>query len=125
MRSTLLPSLALVLTTASCGCLAAGCKNRPSTPAVHGGDAATAPMGSSAIEPKPASWVDDVRRERFAEAARAIDARPESERKRADIRYLRARLAVELGDGATALRMLEGLESALPLLAQDVLERRG
>jgi soluble lytic murein transglycosylase len=105
--------------------LASGCEQRPPATA-QGADAGPvfAAAGDAGELPGERSWADLVRQDRFAEAARVVDALPEPARATVELRYLRARLALELGDGATALRLLEGLDTALPLLAPDVLERR-
>jgi soluble lytic murein transglycosylase len=66
------------------------------------------------------SWVDDVRRQRWADAAEKLDALSGTEQKRADIRYVRARVALALGDASTASARLDGLDAELPLLASDI-----
>lgn len=111
--------LAATLLAMSMGCR----KNRPS--ALASSDASPPSNAAVVVEEAPRTpWSELVRRGKFAEAAQAVDALPDGERAHDDLRYLRARLALELGDGALALRQLEGLESAFPLLAQDVQERR-
>lgn len=127
MRDGTRPLAVMALAMLALGLTAsiAACERRPLTSATALDAGAPPTSGaSSAVEPAPTSWAEHVRRERYAEAAIALDALAEVERAKPEIRYLRARVAVELGDGAAALRMLEGLESALPLLAQDVLDRR-
>jgi soluble lytic murein transglycosylase len=49
---------------------------------------------------------------------------PDSDKARPEVRYVRARVALSRGDAAGALPLLEGLEGALPLLADDVARRR-
>ncbi len=71
-----------------------------------------------------ASWVDAVRRERWADASRQIDALPSAERSRPEVVYARARAALGGDDAKGALALLEGLEERLPLLAQDIKRRR-
>ncbi len=72
-------------------------------------------------DPKPAtSWVDDVRGQRWADAAAKLDALPTSEQRLPENRYVRARVALASGDAKTAAERLEGLDAALPLLATDI-----
>jgi soluble lytic murein transglycosylase len=75
-------------------------------------------------EARAGSWVEAVRLERWSEAASLIDALPEAERARPEMRYVRARAAIALGDHARAVALLAGLESALPLLAADITRHR-
>jgi len=65
-------------------------------------------------------WVDDVRRQRWKEAARKLDTLPGAEQKLPEMRYVRARVALALGDAATAAERLDGLDASLPLLAGDI-----
>ncbi|MBK6692223.1 MAG: transglycosylase SLT domain-containing protein [Myxococcales bacterium] len=109
-------SLAIALTFVAC-------EQRPAaTPGAVDAQVAIAsgPLDASA----PPAWAELVRQERYAEAAKAIDALTEAARQQPELRYLRARVALELGDGTLAHRLLDGLEAALPLLAEDVLDRR-
>lgn len=69
-------------------------------------------------------WPVLVRDERWADAQRALDALAEPERSRPEVRYVRARVALARGDAASALPLLTGLETALPLLADDVALQR-
>jgi soluble lytic murein transglycosylase len=66
------------------------------------------------------SWIDAVRLERWSEASTLLEALPEPVKSRPDMRYVRARAALGIGDGTRALGLLEGLDDALPLLAGDV-----
>ncbi|APR81185.1 Soluble lytic murein transglycosylase precursor [Minicystis rosea] len=113
--------------------LAAGCAERrfagppppSSTAASPPSLAATVPESTSAtIEATapgpPASWVEAVRLERWPEAAALIDALPEATRARADMRYVRARAALGVADGARAVALLDKLEAELPVLAVDI-----
>ena len=65
-----------------------------------------------------------VRAERWADARSTIDALPEAERAKPELRFLRARVALELGDAAAALSLLEGLDSTLPQLSSLVAAAR-
>jgi soluble lytic murein transglycosylase len=65
-----------------------------------------------------------VRDEQWDAAWRTLEALPEAERARPQIRYVRARVALARGNAGAALALLEGLESGLPLLADDIARRR-
>jgi soluble lytic murein transglycosylase len=71
-----------------------------------------------------APWPTLVREERWDAAWRALDALAEPDRSRPEIRYVRARVALERDDAAAALPLLDGLEASLPLLAEDIGRRR-
>lgn len=71
-------------------------------------------------DPADASWVDAVRMERWADASRLIDALDKKEQARPEVRYVRARAAIALGDNARAVQLLDGLGKQLPLLAGDI-----
>ncbi len=58
--------------------------------------------------------------EQWAQAAKLLHALPAVEKKRPEIRYIRARVALELDDHERALTLLEGLESSLQLMAADI-----
>lgn len=76
---------------------------------------------SVAPRPSPPSpWSEAVRAGRWSEAARLVDALPEAERTKPALRFVRARVARELGDHAAALRLLENLESELPSLSERI-----
>lgn len=70
------------------------------------------------------SWIEAVRLERWGEAATLIDALPEADRARAEMRYVRARAAIATGDHARAVSLLTGLEASLPLIAPDITRYR-
>lgn len=70
------------------------------------------------------SWLEAVRVERWADAAALIDALPEGDRARPEMRYVRARAAIGAGDGARAISLLSGIEPHLPLLTADVARYR-
>jgi soluble lytic murein transglycosylase len=94
---------------------------------------AAAPASASAAAPAPApAAVDDsaarvadaVRVERWDEAEALIGALSEPERARAEMRYLRGRVALARGDFSRAVELLTGLDKELPALADDILRRR-
>jgi len=82
---------------------------------VSGADAREAK--ASAPKTTATSWVKDVRRQRWSDAATKLDALPAAEQQLPEIRYVRARVALALGDAATAAARLDGLDASLPLLA--------
>ena len=68
----------------------------------------------------PTGWVEDVRRQRWNDAAEKLDALPETEQKLPEVRYARARVALSSGDTRLAAEKLDGLDASLPLLATDI-----
>jgi len=91
--------------------------------------APAAPTAASAAPvapagPSSASYAPLVRAERWADARQALDALPEAERSQPDVRFARARVALELDDAASALSLLDGLHTALPQLAPQIAEAR-
>ena len=70
------------------------------------------------------AWADDVRLERWTEAARGLDALTPEERSKPEIRYVRARVALAQSNAAAAIALLEGLEAQLPLVADSVARYR-
>ncbi|HEY2370841.1 MAG TPA: hypothetical protein VGH87_30820, partial [Polyangiaceae bacterium] len=72
----------------------------------------------------PATWVQLVREERWAPAAAAIDALPDADRNKPEVRYARAAVAFARGDGKTAVSSLESLEGGLPALAPEIARLR-
>jgi peptidoglycan lytic transglycosylase len=67
-----------------------------------------------------APWPALVRDEQWDAAWRALEALPDADKSRPEVRYARARVALAREDAAAALPLLDGLESALPLLAEDI-----
>src|SRR5262249_41021425 len=80
--------------------------------------------GPEADAPPEPRWADAVRLERWSEAATLIDALPDQEKMRPEVRYVRARVALALGDSARAATLLAGLEASLPLLTTDIVRYR-
>jgi soluble lytic murein transglycosylase len=70
------------------------------------------------------SWVDAIRRGAWHDAAVAIDALPDAEKNRPPVRYARARVAIAEKDFARVVKLLDGLEAPLPLLADAIAKRR-
>jgi soluble lytic murein transglycosylase len=118
--------------------LAPGCTRTPpageASPPSFGANAQAAAHPAPNHVPEPASaragdasadtWVDAVRVERWIEAARLIDALDGKTQREPDVRYVRARAALAMGEAAKAVELLAGLENELPLLAPDVRAHR-
>lgn len=87
-----------------------------------------APVPSVALEPVSTDALPDyaelVRRERWADAQAALAALPEAKRAEPELRFLRARVALELNDARSALGLLLGLETAIPNLAPQIAAAR-
>lgn len=69
-------------------------------------------------------WTQALRMERWEDAARLMSAEPLSLSADPRVRYARASVASELGDFATTVRLLKGLEAELPLLDAAIRARR-
>ncbi|MEZ4297186.1 MAG: transglycosylase SLT domain-containing protein [Polyangiaceae bacterium] len=80
--------------------------------------ASAAPDGGAAKRER--DWVEAIRLEQWSEAAAKIDALLSVERERPEIKYARARVALELGEHEKARDLLTGLDDALPDLADDI-----
>lgn len=118
-RGNLRP-LALVLLVA-CGRTPTSVAPEPSTQ-TSASSPAIAASAPDVIDAVP--WAPLVRDERWDAAWRALADLPEKERRRPELRYLRARVALARADAAAALPLLDGLEAMLPLLADDIARRR-
>ncbi|MBV9947690.1 MAG: hypothetical protein JOZ69_12625, partial [Myxococcales bacterium] len=108
-----------------------GSARAPAAESPEGGVASAAGAASTSLEAAlvsadggPAEWVEMVRDERWEAAWRALEALPEHQRARAELRYVRARVALAREQPAVALQLVEGLETELPLLADDIGRRR-
>jgi peptidoglycan lytic transglycosylase len=107
-------------------CILASCARRtaPSpvpSPAVS---VASSPVPAipEAAAPRAGAWAEAVRDERWDEAWVMLEALPEAERAQPEIRFARAHVALARGDGKSTIAALDGLDAALPLLA-DYVER--
>jgi soluble lytic murein transglycosylase len=67
-------------------------------------------------------WAEAVRDERWEEAWVMLEALSETERAQPEVRFARAHVALARGDGKSTIAALDGLDAALPLLA-DYVER--
>lgn len=83
----------------------------------HASAPASAPSASPAMS---GDWIEAVRLEQWTRAAHLIDTLPAAEQERDEIRYVRARVAIACKDHERAMKLLDGLERRLPLLAADV-----
>ena len=93
-------------------------------PSVSSAEAeAASPVGDGDASVAP-PWPTLVRGEQWDAAWRALEALPEADRSRPEVRYVRARVARARGDAAAALPLLDGLDAALPLLTEDIARRR-
>lgn len=117
MRHTL--ALCLLAALLPLGCAEHNASNPPPSQSNGHAGATDAPAtAASGAGSRP--WAEAVRMERWAEAASLIDALPEAERSRPEMRYVRARAALAAKESALALKLLDGLEQRLPDLAVDV-----
>jgi soluble lytic murein transglycosylase len=86
--------------------------------------AASAASPDSGSEPPALPWPALVRDERWDAAWRALESLSDAEKGTPEVRYVRARVAIERGQPAVALPLLEGLETSLPLLGESIGRRR-
>ncbi len=117
-----------ILVLSSVFALLAGARRRPpSPPPPPAGSitpiAAVAPVLDAAAPPVRA-WAAAVRDERWDEAWVMLEALPEAERAQPEVRFARAHVALARSDGKSAIAALDGLDAALPLLADYVARER-
>ena len=123
-RDRLALALLLPLAAASAGC---GRRNVPAAPSLTstGSEQSGTAVACADAEPLGAMpWQTLVRDEQWDAAWRALEAVHEPERSLPEVRYVRARVALSRGDATSALPLLAGIETSLPLLADDVARRR-
>ena len=94
-----------------------------STPAASPAAAASS-AGAGPTPTAVPAFASLVRAERWSDAHAALSALPESARNQPELRFVRARVALELDDARSALGLLEGLESALPALSTQIAAMR-
>lgn len=94
-------------------------------PSVDGDDTGAAEVQLAARSIAPGrTWQSAVNTSDWPAVAQLIDALPEAKRAEPGTRYARAVAARELGQCADALRALQGLESELPLLHEEIKSAR-
>lgn len=136
-RTTVLTSragvaLGLVVATAGLSALCLGCAKKCSGQDADARPNAAAPAPRSKVGPAvtlapaiddgiatdpEARFADAMRRRDYPEAARLIDAAPELERQKPEVRYARALVALELSDPNRALAEVSDLAKAAPAFA--------
>jgi soluble lytic murein transglycosylase len=109
--------------TATRTALSASAVVEPAPPTAATDASADAILDGSAVT-SGAPWPALVRDEQWDAAWRALETLPELERSRPELRYVRARVALARANAAAALTLLDGLDPALPLLADDIARRR-
>lgn len=78
-------------------------------------DATSAPV---ATPPSAPAWVDLVRLERYREAHEALEALPDADKSTPEMRFLRARVASEIGATKLVRPILEGVD--VPMFAEEI-----
>lgn len=68
----------------------------------------------------PLTWTEAIRADRWKDAEVAIAALPESEQRKPEVRFARAKVALALGKHADAIARLDKLEDELPLLRDAI-----
>ncbi|MGH7435649.1 MAG: transglycosylase SLT domain-containing protein [Polyangiaceae bacterium] len=119
--------LALALLLPLAAATACGRRNVPAAPLLSASGATQTgePVANADAAPLGAMpWQALVRDEQWDAAWRSLEALTEPERSRPEVRYVRARVALSRGDAPSALPLLAGIETALPLLADDVARKR-
>lgn len=115
-------ALSVAALCAACSRTEASPPSAPSVAAPPTADApgpiTQSPLSSAAAISVP--WPALVRNEQWEAAWRALDELPASEKARPETRYVRARVAIARQEPAAALPLLAGLETELPLLAEDI-----
>lgn len=83
-------------------------------------DAATDAAAPLAAEFENTPFAELVRSGRLEAADRVVSALPPGEREKPPLRFLRAKLALELGRAEEALKISEGLDTELPLMLDRI-----
>ncbi len=82
------------------------------------------PLPGAGPSAEPETFAAAIRLREWKAAARLLDAASEVEKRQPEVRYARARVALELGDADIALSQLAGVEDSAPDFAQEILELR-
>ena len=88
-------------------------------------DAATDAAAPLAAEFENTPFADLVRTGRLEAADKVLAALPAAEREKPPLKLLRAKLALDLGRAEESIRLLEGLDTELPLLLDRITLLRG
>ncbi len=80
------------------------------------------PSAEALAELPPGEWSEAVRHHRWRDAARLLDELSEKERARFEVKFVRARVAVELGDFPRAVKLTDGL--VISQLSEEIAELR-
>ncbi len=80
----------------------------------------SASVAPTASAPEVLGFAALVRAERWLDARAALEALPEARRADPELRFVHARVVLELGDAEATLHALDGLEAALPVLATQI-----
>lgn len=114
----------LVFTAAlSLGCTEGCAKKDPvsASATVHQkpAGAGSGEQGPRAATPTAGSYAAEVRARNYPAAARLLDELPGSEQRAPEVLYVRARVALELGEHENALRLARELEETTPNFANE------
>ncbi len=115
-------TLALLLVVAACReptGVGAPPAHSTASPALE--TAASAASAPAPAPPAPA-WLAAVRLERYREAFKLLEELDDAERSTPEMRYLRARVAAEIGDHAKVRPLLDGL--TIPLFEEEIARLR-
>ncbi|HVW28669.1 MAG TPA: transglycosylase SLT domain-containing protein [Polyangiaceae bacterium] len=115
----------MALTLVACAEPAA---RRAAPPPPSAAQAAPAPALLARTDPLPAPvderWAEAVRAGDYREASRRLAALPAARAASPEVRFVRARVAIELEDYEGARTLLERLDQELPLLAKEIARAR-
>jgi soluble lytic murein transglycosylase len=94
------------------------------TPALAHSAAAPSASATPVVNAPPLAFAPLVRAERWGDARAALDALSATERAQPEVRFVRARVDLELDDAAAALTELTALETTLPALSDEIAAAR-
>lgn len=85
-------------------------------------------VASARVEPEPApadeGWVEAIRAANWKDAQERLASLPPARASSPDVRFVRARVALALGDFAAARALLDHLDADLPLLTKEIVRAR-
>ena len=85
---------------------------------------AMAPEAAAPDTALAVSWTEAIRSEHWTEAWAALEALPDAEKKKAEVRFASGRVLLGLGKHGDAIAKLEKLEDELPLLRDQIAKVR-